>query len=81
MRFFFPCSHPLSLCRQNRVWSPVGIQNLVPRSYLPLLSFLSGKQHTRHCATLGDELSPHPKMVEIVLRPEPGVEKIILDIG
>ncbi len=42
---------------------------------------LSGKQHNRHCVTLGNELTPHPKMVEIILRPEPGVEKKVLDVG
>ena len=44
-------------------------------------SFFSAKQHTRHCVVLGDELTPHPVMVEIVLQPETGVEKKVLDIG
>jgi hypothetical protein len=43
--------------------------------------FFSGKMHTRHCVTLGGELTPHPKMVDIVLQPEQGVEKAVLDIG
>ena len=38
-------------------------------------------QHNRHCIALGDELNPHPEMVEIILRPEPGVEKKVLDVG
>jgi len=43
--------------------------------------FSSGKQHIRCCVALGDELNPHPKMVETILRPEPGVEKTVLDLG
>ena len=44
-------------------------------------SLFSGKQHARHCVVLGNELNPHPTMVEIVLQPETGVEKKVLDIG
>ena len=44
-------------------------------------SLFSAKQHTRHCVVLGDELNPHPAMVEIVLQPKTGVEKKVLDIG
>ena len=54
-----------------------------PRALLLFIVILlfSNKQHTRHCATLGDELTPHPAMVEIILQPETGVEKKVLDIG
>lgn len=44
-------------------------------------SLFSAKQHNRHCVILGDELNPHPAMVEIILQPEMGVEKKVLDIG
>ena len=41
----------------------------------------SAKQHNRHLVVLGDELNPHPAMVEVILQPEMGVEKRVLDIG
>jgi hypothetical protein len=44
-------------------------------------SSFSSKQHIRHCVSLGDELCPRPEMVDFILRPEPSVEKKVLDIG
>ena len=62
-----------------------GYPNVFKTKYLAYIHhctlFFSGKHHMRQCISLGDELYPHPKMVESVLRPEPGVEKKILDIG
>ena len=40
----------------------------------------SDKQHIRNCFCL-DDLFPHAAMVDFILRPEPGVEKKVLDIG
>jgi len=54
---------------------------MVSRSYSSRHFFSSAKQHIRHCVALGGELNPHPKMVETILQPEPGVEKTILDLG
>ena len=45
------------------------------------IPLFSGKQHMLSRIAIGDELYPHPEMVEIILRPEPGVEKKVLDLG
>ena len=59
----------------------MGTPNPLPRSYSLWHLFFSNKQHTRHCIAFGDELTPHPAMVEIILQPEIGVKKMVLDIG
>ena len=60
-------------CGDPKPWCFAFIHTDIPLS--------SAKQHTLHCVVLGDELNPHPAMVEVILRPEPGVEKKVLDVG
>jgi len=60
-------------CGELKLWCLAFICNEIP--------LFSAKQHHRHCVVLGDQLNPHPTMVEIILQPEPGVEKKVLDVG
>jgi hypothetical protein len=41
----------------------------------------SDKQHVYQCVGLRGDLYPRPEMVDFILRPEPGVEKKVLDTG
>jgi len=50
-------------------------------SFFPPLPFFSDKQHICFCITLGGELCPRPEMVDVILSPEPGVQKRVLDVG
>jgi hypothetical protein len=59
-----------------RTWK---LYSLTSVSYVPLP--FSDKQHIRHCIAFGGELYPRPEMIDFILRPEPGVEKRVLDIG
>jgi hypothetical protein len=70
----YPCADKLE---HSRLWEP---QTLRP-SLLFIHALLSAKQHNRLCVVLGDQLNPHPTMVEFILQPEPGVGKKVLDIG
>ena len=76
-----PITHPFPYADKieyERLWV---FRTLGPRFYSLWYSSFSAKQHVGHCTILGDELYPRPEMVEFILRPEPGVEKKVLDIG
>jgi hypothetical protein len=47
----------------------------------PFIFSLSDKQHISHSVALRGDLYPRPEIVDFILRPEPGVEKKVLDIG
>ena len=46
-----------------------------------LYHILSDKQHIGFCISLRGQLCPRTEIVDIILHPEPGVHKTVLDIG